>query len=275
MTTYTIQPGDTLGKIAKQFYGDASRYQEIADANNLANPSAISIGQTLTIPGLEPAPQPNLEPDPGNPSRFSEQQLQTIMPHATTQNINKYLNPLNSQLPIFQVNTPMRKAHFIAQIAHESGSFRLSVENLNYRAQALHDVFGKYFPTDKLANQYAHKPEQIASRVYANRMGNGDEASGDGWKYRGRGLIQLTGTENYRLCGQDLSLDLLQNPDQLANDPKIAIDGAGWYWDSKNLNKWADEDNIEKITRLINGGLNGFDDRKQFLARAKKVLGLI
>src|SRR6185436_3083892 len=122
----------------------------------------------------------------------------------------------------FGVNTPLRLAHFLGQCAHESGNFKFANENLNYRASALRAVFGKYFPTDELAAQYEHKPEKIANRVYANRIGNGDEASGDGFKFHGRGFIQLTGKENYSKFSVFVGEDCIANPDLVASKYSLA-----------------------------------------------------
>ncbi len=145
---------------------------------------------------------------------------------------------------------------------------------MNYNAKALRAVFGNYFPTDELAEDYARKPEKIANRVYANRMKNGDEESGDGWKYRGRGLIQLTGKENYTKCGGALKIDLVNKPDLLAQDANAAVAAACWFWDSRKLNAYADQDDIRSVTKCINGGYNGLEDREQYLRRAKSVLGI-
>lgn len=205
---------------------------------------------------------------------FTFPRLREIMPEALAEDINKYLAPLNNLLPAFEINTPLRAAHFIAQLAHESGCFHNVRENLNYSAEGLRQVFRKYFPSVELAGEYARKPEKIANRVYANRMGNRDEASGDGWKFRGRGLIQLTGRDNYRRCGDAIGINLEEIPDLVADNPKVAVQAAGWFWESNNLNQYADLDNIEDITREINGGLNGLKERKDFLEKAKRVLGL-
>lgn len=266
MTTYTVQPGDTLGSIAKRFYGDASRYIDIVTANNIQDPDRIEVGTELMIPG----PEDQRVTDPGD--ALTSAQLREIMPRASQENIEKYLDPLNKKVPQFEINTPLRKAHFIAQVAHESGSFRYSMENLNYSAKALRDVFGKYFPSEELANEYARKPEKIANRVYGNRMGNGDEQSGDGWKFRGRGLIQLTGRDNYRRCGEAIGLNLEEDPDQVSDNPEVSVMAVGWYWQSNNLNHYADQDDIKKVTKIINGGYHGLEDRMAFLKRAKAVL---
>lgn len=278
MVTYTVRPGDTLGKIAAQFYGDAAEYTKIVSANNIENPNMVSVGTELVIPGVEEdEPQAPASPAPASPGPaagvdFTAAQLKEIMPQATTENINKYLTPLNDGMPKFQIDRPLRAAHFIAQVAHESGSLRYNKENLNYSAKALRAVFGKYFPTDELAEQYARQPEKIANRVYANRMGNGDEASGDGWKYRGRGLIQLTGHDNYQRCGQAIGLDLENDPDQVADDPSVSVSAVGWFWQTNNLNRLADADDIKGVTKRINGGYHGLEDRMAFLERAKSVL---
>lgn len=185
-----------------------------------------------------------------------------------------YLEALNLILPEYQINTKLRLCHFLAQIIHESGHLKYNQENLNYSAKALRSVFGKYFPTDALAEQYARKPEKIANRVYANRMGNGDEDSGDGWLRRGRGLIQLTGTDNYKACSKALNIDLMKNPDLIVSNAEVCVKTACWYWSVNNLNKYADVDNIKTITKRINGGYNGLEDRTKILNAAKKVLDI-
>lgn len=185
-----------------------------------------------------------------------------------------YLEALNLTLPEYQINTKLRLCHFLAQIIHESGHLKYNQENLNYSAKALRSVFGKYFPTDALAEQYARKPEKIANRVYANRMGNGDEASGDGWKYKGAGLIQLTGKTNYTKCSEFLGIDLVNDPSLVYNNPEICVKTACWYWSVNNLNKYADVDDIKPVTKRINGGYNGLKDRTKILNTAKKVLGI-
>ncbi|MDW3194821.1 MAG: glycoside hydrolase family 19 protein [Cytophagales bacterium] len=288
MKKYTIQPGDTLGTIAKKFYGNASKYTEIAEANDISNPNVVKVGQELVLPGIEdneadkpaaaPAPSAPTPEEPATPATgdgfFTAATLAEIMPKASQVNIDKYLGALNGEMSKFDINTPLRAAHFIAQLAHESGSFHYSSENLNYSASALRAVFGKYFPTDEEAEAYARQPEKIANRVYANRMGNGDESSGEGWKYRGRGLIQLTGKDNYTNCGNATGMDLVNNPDQLADNADAAVAAAGWFWDMRKLNGYADQDDIKAITKRINGGYNGLEDREAYLARAKQVLGI-
>lgn len=174
--------------------------------------------------------------------------------------LQRLVDPLNATCARFDISTASRKAAFLAQVAHESGSFVFMAENLNYSAQSLRRVFGKYFPTDALANQYARKPEQIANKVYANRMGNGPETSGDGYRYRGRGLIQLTGKENYTNFARFIERSL---PDTITylETPEGACMSAGWYWACNKLNVYADRGDIKEMTRRINGGYNGLADR--------------
>jgi putative chitinase len=162
--------------------------------------------------------------------------------------------------------SPHRAAHFFAQTAHESGGFKAFSENLNYSAKGLRSIFGKYFPTDALARAYERKPEKIANRVYANRMGNGDEASGDGWKYRGRGPLQLTGKNNYRAFGKYIGREqeILDNPDLVATE--LGFESALWFFDANKLWSICDQGindaAILQLTKRINGGTHGLDDRK-------------
>jgi putative chitinase len=170
------------------------------------------------------------------------------------------------------INTPLRLAHFMAQIEHESGLKPIS-ENLNYSADRLRVIFPKYFISKEDAKRYERKPEKIANRVYANRMGNGDEASGEGWKYRGRGFLQITGKENYFRLANDTDLDCLQNPDLLLEEANAMV-SALWFWNLRGLNSRADKDEIKSITKRINGGFNGIKHRKELLSKYKKEFGI-
>ena len=165
-------------------------------------------------------------------------------------------------LPEYEINTKERVAAFIAQCAHESGGFKFLKENLNYKAPSLRKVFPKYFPDDAIAAQYANKQEKIANRVYASRMGNGDEASGDGWRYCGRGLIQLTGKDNYtnfaKAVGKTVD-EVVAYLDTLEG----AIESACWFWKKNNLNAIADSKDMAKATKVINGGDLGLAERKK------------
>ncbi len=168
----------------------------------------------------------------------------------------------------YKIDTPLRMAHFFAQLAHES-NFKPVSENLNYSASRLLEIFPKYF-NSTTANQYARKPQAIANRVYANRMGNGNELSDDGWRYRGRGFIQLTGKSNYMAYERASNNKVVSNPDLLLS-PSVALDSACWFWQSRNINRFADQDNITEVTKLVNGGTNGLADRIYKLAQLKKL----
>lgn len=163
----------------------------------------------------------------------------------------------------FAINTPLRLAHFLSQCGHESGNFNVVNENLNYRAKSLRSIFKKYFTDDATALLYERKPEKIANIVYASRMGNGDKASGDGYKFRGRGYIQLTGKDNYTAFGKAIGVDILANPDLVAT--KYPLLSAAWYWNSRKLNAVADQGAtdavVTKATKLVNGGTIGLADR--------------
>jgi putative chitinase len=175
--------------------------------------------------------------------------------------------------PEYEINTPQRLAAFIAQCAHESGGFKFLKENLNYKAASLRKVFPKYFPDDAIAAAYANKPEMIANRVYANRMGNGDEASGDGWTFCGRGLIQLTGKNNYTFFAGSLDIPLEECAEYLGTF-EGAVQSACFFWEQNNLNQWADKDDILTLTKRINGGTIGLEDRIKHYNHAKHILGV-
>lgn len=184
-----------------------------------------------------------------------------------------------SQLPDtmskFEINTPLRLAHFLAQVGHESGGFKFLTENLNYGAKGLMGVFKKYFPTQQKALQYERKPEKIANLVYGNRMGNGPETSGEGYKYRGRGYIQLTGKDNYKAFDAFVPEDVTNNPDLVST--KYPLLSAAWFFHRNGINKVSDEGAtdavVTKVTRRVNGGTIGLDDRlkhfKQYYALLK------
>ena len=186
--------------------------------------------------------------------------------------MDHWCDALNKLLPDYGIDTPQRVAAFIAQAAHESGNFTALHENLNYRWESLRKVFPKYFPTDELAQQYAHNQEAIANRVYANRMGNGDEASGDGFRYCGRGLIQLTGKTNYQNFADSIETPVEEVTDYLGTF-EGAVQSACWFWETNNLNKWADAGDIKTMTKIINGGFIGLDDRIKHYEHALHVFG--
>jgi putative chitinase len=161
----------------------------------------------------------------------------------------------------FAIDSPFRIAGFISNVAHESAGFKFVKENLNYSAASLMRVWSSRFPTLEIAQRYAMNPEKIANRAYADRMGNRDEASGDGWKYIGRGLIQLTGKNNYVAYSLACDNEALQHP-EIVEQPKYAAESAGWFWSVNRLNQLADAQDITGMCRRINGGLNGLDDRQ-------------
>jgi putative chitinase len=181
----------------------------------------------------------------------------------------KWLEPLLETFEKYDISTPKRQAYFIGQCMHESGGFKQLKENLNYSAKGLMATWPSRFPDMDTAEKYERNPEKIANKVYAGRMGNTED--GDGAKYIGRGLIQLTGKENYANCGNAIGVDLVANPDLLAT-PKYAALSAGWFWNKKGLNAFADADDIDTITKRINGGLIGLADRKAKVEMVSKYL---
>lgn len=178
---------------------------------------------------------------------------------------------LSVVLPNFDITGKERIASFLSQVGHESAHLNVLSENLNYSADGLRKVFGKYFPDDRTAARYARQPKWIASRVYANRMGNGGEQSLDGWKYRGRGILQVTGKNNYTRCSRFLFQDdrLLEDPDLLLQ-PNYAILSAGWFWTENKLNQYAHD--VKRTTRIVNGGYHGLADRQAIYDRAMEYL---
>jgi putative chitinase len=182
---------------------------------------------------------------------------------------------LSQLLPDYDINTPQRIAAFVAQCAHESGNFMVLKENLNYRPATLRKIFPKYFPNDAIANDYAtrlNKQAAIANRAYANRMGNGDESSGDGWRFCGRGLIQLTGRNNYQAFADSLEMNINDVPEYLGTF-EGAAQSACWFWETNNLNRFADKNDIKGLTKAINGGYIGLEDRIKHYNHALHVMG--
>lgn len=205
---------------------------------------------------------------------LTKEQLKQLLPKNPY--IDHWHHALAQLLPDYEINTPQRIAAFIAQCSHESGGFTALKENLNYKPATLRKLFGKYFPTDALAEEYCAKPnkqEAIANRIYASRMGNGDEASGDGYKYCGRGLIQLTGKSNYIAFADSLQITPEEASEYLATF-EGAAQSACWFWEANNLNQWADKGDIVTLTKKINGGTIGLDDRIKHYEHALHVLGV-
>lgn len=199
--------------------------------------------------------------------------LQGICPKTKKTVLERYVEPLNDVCQYYDMfENNKRAAAFLAQIAHESGCFTAVVENLNYSARGLMTTFKKYFPTEEIAKQYERKPEKIANRVYANRMKNGPESSGDGWRFRGRGLIQLTGRDNYTRFSEGLSISLDETVAYLET-PAGAVSSAGWFWDNNSLNAYCDRDDFIGLTKRINGGTIGLPDRIHHYEIAIEKLG--
>jgi putative chitinase len=201
---------------------------------------------------------------------LTKEQLKQLLPKNPY--INQWHNALSQLLPDYEINTAKRIAAFIAQCAHESGNFVFLTENLNYKAESLLKVFPKYFKDMATAKAYEKKPEKIANKIYADRMGNGNEASGDGWRYRGRGLIQLTGKTNYTWFAASLEI----SPEEAAEYTQTfegAAQSACWFWETNKINQFADSGDIVTMTKRINGGTIGLDDRIKHYEHALHVLG--
>ena len=201
---------------------------------------------------------------------FTKQQLKEMIPKNPY--VDQWFEAISEILPEYEITTPQRVAAFLAQCAHESGGFVFLKENLNYKAASLRRVFPKYFPDDATAAQYAGKGEMIANRVYANRMGNGDEASGDGWRYCGRGLIQLTGKNNYTFFAGSLDIPVEEASEYLQTF-EGAVQSACFFWEQNKLNQWADAGDILTLTKRINGGTIGLEDRIKHYEHALHIFG--
>lgn len=201
--------------------------------------------------------------------QITRDQLGQIIPG--NKHLDNWLECLNTILPEYEIDSPERVAAFLAQCAHESGGFTAIKENLNYKADSLMKVFPKYFPNQELAEQYAHNQEAIANRVYGNRMGNGDEHSGDGYAYCGRGLIQLTGHDNYKVFADSLSSSMEEIIEFLQTF-EGCVQSACWFWETNDLNSLADAGDIKAMTKRINGGYIGLEDRIKHYDHALEVL---
>ena len=184
----------------------------------------------------------------------------------------QWVDALNATFERFYITSKVQQAAFIGQCGHECGNFKVLAENLNYRAETLMRLWPKRFPTLEVANQYARNPKKIANMVYANRMGNRDEASGDGYRFRGRGCIQLTGHSNYFHAGKALGVDFVKEPDLVAT-PMYAALTAGWFWSTHDCNRLAEVQDWKGLTKKINGGHIGLDDRVKHTQHALAVLG--
>jgi putative chitinase len=207
-------------------------------------------------------------------TELTKEQLKQLLPKNPY--IDYWHNALSQLFPDYDINTEKRIAAFVAQCAHESAGFTVLKENLNYRWQTLRKLFPKYFPTDALAQEYASKPnkqEAIANRIYANRMGNGPEESGDGFRYSGKGLIQLTGKDNYFWFSQSIGISVEEAAEYMLTF-EGAAQSACWFWETNKLNQWADKGDILTLTKRINGGTIGLEDRIKHYEHALHVLGV-
>lgn len=200
---------------------------------------------------------------------ITQDQLQSFFEDTDEEVIEKFVEPLNKAMDHFEINTPQRVAMFLAQVGHESGGLNHVAENLNYRAETLTKIFPKYF-RDRDPNDYAKQPEKIANLVYGGRMGNGPEDTGDGYKFRGRGLIQLTGHDNYKHFADSMGISIDEAVTYLES-PEGAAMSAAWFWNSRHLNAVADAGDVVKATKLINGGTIGLEERKELYEEALEI----
>lgn len=258
---YTVKPGDTLSGLAKEFLGDYSYWRDIAEASKLANPNVLNVGDVLTIPVR-------------TTTRITEEQIRPLSQYISSEERSELVDVINHYLPIWGITEPLEIAHFLAQVSHESAGFKARTENLNYSAKALRLVFGKYFKTDEEAAKFARKPEAIANIVYANRMGNGPAESGDGWKYRGQGYIQLTGFDNYEAAAEELRLPIMSDPSILSSNVRMALKVSAWYWEKYRLEEYALRDDLVGLTKRINGGTHGLASRERLTNTMKEAMGL-
>lgn len=201
----------------------------------------------------------------------SKDQLIAIMPRI--KDVDEWTEILNEVLSEHGITSKKEVAAFLSQCAHESSQFNTLVENLNYSETALRNVFPNRFNAIE-AKEYERQPERIANRIYSNRMGNGDELSGDGWKFRGRGVIQLTGKNNYSKFEEFSKESVLDNPDLVSNSKYLALLSAVWFWKENNLSRFIEIDDFRGLTRAINGGFNGLEDRLSYYERAKKAFDI-
>jgi putative chitinase len=202
---------------------------------------------------------------------LNKEDIMEEFPHAKPELVDALCGALEV-LEEYGIDTPLRMAHFLAQTSHESGGFRAVEENLNYKAETLSKIFPKYF-RDKDTNDYAKKPEKIANLVYGGRMGNGPVESGDGYRYRGRGLIQLTGKSNYEKFAEGIESTLEEAVEYLTT-PEGAVESAAWFWANNGLNELADTDDVTKVTKRINGGTIGLAEREAHTEAFKEMLGV-
>lgn len=247
---------------------------------------AVSESPVQPAPQAPVAREPVSQPSGGTNKEAPESgitltQLQQLLTHSGGEAYAaQWVEPLNAAMRACAIDTPRRQAAFLAQVLVESSELRRLDESLNYTARRLRTVWPQRFPSEEIAAQYSGKPQALANHIYADRMGNGDEASGDGWRYHGRGLIQVTGRDNYAQFARTSGIDVLAQPDLLL-EPAGAARAAAWFWQAKGLNELADQTaggdgdmHFVNITRRIDGGTLGLDERRAYWQRARRALGV-
>ena len=247
---------DPIGKFGPKTEAAVKAWQS---ANGLTPDGIVGPSTWAKLMGESKISSPTVITEPAPVANIGSLKLEKLKGHIPDAVIAQIPDTASK----FNINTPLRLAHFLAQCGHESGGFKVTSENLNYSAKGLMGIFKKYFPTEQLAESYQRQPQKIANKVYASRMDNGNEASGDGFKFRGRGYIQLTGRANYTAFGKAINEDIANNPDVVSG--KYALLSAAWFWSKNGLNNLADGGStdtvVTTITKRVNGGTIGLADR--------------
>ncbi len=247
---------DPIGKFGPKTESAVKSWQS---SNGLTPDGVVGPGTWAKLMGEGVTPAPIVITEPAPVANVGGLKLEKLKGHIPDVVIAQIPDTASK----FNINTPLRLAHFLAQCGHESGGFKVTSENLNYSAKGLMGIFKKYFPTESLAESYQRQPQKIANKVYASRMDNGSESSGDGYKFRGRGYIQLTGRANYTAFGKAINEDIANNPDVVSG--KYALLSAAWFWSKNGLNTLADggasDQVVTSITKRVNGGTIGLPDR--------------
>jgi putative chitinase len=247
---------DPIGKFGPKTEAAVKAWQS---ANGLTPDGIVGPSTWAKLMGESKTSSPTVITEPAPVANIGSLKLEKLKGHIPDAVIAQIPDTASK----FNINTPLRLAHFLAQCGHESGGFKVTSENLNYSAKGLMGIFKKYFPTEQLAESYQRQPQKIANKVYASRMDNGNEASGDGFKFRGRGYIQLTGRANYTAFGKAINEDIANNPDVVSG--KYALLSAAWFWSKNGLNNLSDGGStdtvVTSITKRVNGGTIGLADR--------------